>query len=262
MAEYRGLSKEEVKLLSRLEYEGKNIVNRQYILSLLNNDIKKTSNILYTLVKKNRIKRLKRSKFIIVPLKAPNMMWGENQYVIAGEYMEGKEYYIGYFSAYNTYGFTDQVPQTMYVLNTYFSGTKTINNLQFKFIKVSKSKIYGFRNMEINGKKIRISDKERTLVDLMFNPDAVGGIESAADILRNNIDKIELKKLIKYAAMFPDRGTIKRIGYVLSDAGIGKSSLAVLKNRAKGGSLIKFSKNGSRKGVINTEWGLIINDSN
>jgi predicted transcriptional regulator of viral defense system len=195
-------------------------------------------------------------------MKAPNMMWGENQYVIAGEYMEGKDYYIGYFNAYNAYGFTDQVPRTMYVLNTSFSGIKTINNQQFKFIKVSMDKIYGFRDMEIKGKKIRISDKERTLVDLMFNPDAVGGIRPAADILRNNLDKIETKKFIKYAAMFPDRGTIKRIGYVLSDAGIGKSRLAVLKNRAKGGSLIKFSKNGTRKGAINTEWGLIINDSN
>ncbi|HPD19106.1 MAG TPA: type IV toxin-antitoxin system AbiEi family antitoxin [Candidatus Goldiibacteriota bacterium] len=260
MAEYSGLSKEEVKLLSRLEYEKKNIVNREYLLNLLNSDPRKTSNIIYRLVKKGRLKRIKRTKYIVVPMKAPNLLWGENEYVLVDEFMDGKDYYIGYLNAYNFYGFTDQIPQITNVLNAKYSGKKIINNLSFKFIKIPAIRIYGLKDIDINGRKVKISDKERTLVDLIYNPDPVGGIRVAANIFKKNIKNINIEKLINYVSLFANKGTIKRIGFLLSMAGVKNKKLFKLLKIIKNTSVIKFNNNANRSGKINKEWGIIIND--
>lgn len=104
---------------------------------------------------------------------------------------------------------------------------------------------------------------ERTLVDLIYFPDPVGGTKKAFEILEIEASsgKTDIKKLIKYAISFPAVSTRKRIGFVLDKSGIPEKILAPLERSVKNTSLVTLYGSKSRKGTIDNKWKVIIDAS-
>ena len=71
--------------------------------------------------------------------------------------------------------------------------------------------------------KVCISDKERTLVDFIYNP--IGSFENIETVLRDNIKKINLDKFIRYLKQFPVVSVRKRAGFLLEKLGCNDSLL-------------------------------------
>jgi len=261
MTKYAPISKEEIKLISQLEYEDVIVVSRNYLLKLYKNDSQKVDYLLSDLTKKGRLKQLARTKYLVIPIKAPYQMWSENEFIIADALMDGKNYYIGYNNMFNFYRFTQQIPQTTFVLNTRFSKRKIIDGKSYKFIKINENKLYGLTTLKINRRKIWISDKERTLVDLVYNFKPIGSIKGVFRIIKSEIKNIDTDKFIIYAAKFPNITTRKRIGYYLSNLKIkDKSIKPIIESISKSNTLTPLYESKSRKGKIDKKWKLIINE--
>lgn len=260
MKKYASISKEEMALISRLEYEGIRVLSRKYLLMLYKNDVQKVDYLLSDLTDKGRLKQLARTKYLVIPIRAPYQEWSENEFIIADALMDGRDYYIGYNNMFNFYGFTPQIPQTTFILNTRFSKRKVIDGKSYKFIKINESKLYGLTTLEIDGRKIRISDKERTLVDLIYNFKPLGSIKEALRVMKGEIKKINLDKFIRYATKFPNIATRKRIGYCLSNLRIKDEAIRpLIKSITKSNTLTPLYESKSRKGKIDKKWKLIIN---
>jgi predicted transcriptional regulator of viral defense system len=121
--------------------------------------------------------------------------------------------------------------------------------------------MYGLESIDIRGKAAIVSSRERTLVDLLYYSNPVGGLSAAADILNRFIKagKCDTKKLIEYAVKFPIIKTRKLIGLTLEKAGVNEKLLAPLEKSVKKTSLISFTDN--RKGTINEKWRVIVSAS-
>jgi predicted transcriptional regulator of viral defense system len=65
-------------------------------------------------------------------VKAPYQEWSENEFIIADALMDGRNYYIGYNNMFNFYDFSQQIPQTTFILNTRFSKRRTIDGESYK----------------------------------------------------------------------------------------------------------------------------------
>ena len=256
---YKSLSKDEIYLISRAEFEKQKLITRAFTLKLFN-DNKKTDNILDKLTRKGRLLQIEKGKYFIVPIKAPNQLWTPNEFITAKYWMGDTPYYIGYFIMYNYWGFTDQVPQTIYVLNTEKSRSKTIGSVNFKAIKIIEEKYYGIKSIKIEGEEVIVSDKERTLVDLIYNPP--GSFENMKKIFEESIRKVNLEKFIKYLIKFPSKAVIKRAGYLLESFGYSDKQIQKLKNNLgnKKTYVVLNPEDQSRKGKINKNWKLIINE--
>jgi len=255
---YSELSKDAVYLLSRAEFEKQKVITTEYAVKVLGSYRKATS-MLDNLSKRNRLIQLKRGQYIIVPLKAPNQLWMPNEYVIAALWMDNIPYYIGYTSMYSYWGFTDQVPQSVTILNTAKEGKKNIKNIKFIAIKTSPKKMYGIKKIKIEGQDILVSDKERTLVDFIFRP--MGGWENVQSVINAQLSSIDISKFISYLIKYPSAAVRKRGGLMLEKAGVSQDDLNILK-KSIGGKNTYTNFNpfiNSRKGKVNTEWKLIIN---
>jgi len=114
---YSELSKDTVYLLSRSEFEKQKVITTEYAVKLLGNYLK-TTRLFDKLAKRNRLIQLKRGKYLVVPLKAPNQSWMPHEFIVAFLWMGEKPYYIGYNLMYNYWGFTEQIPQSVTLLNT------------------------------------------------------------------------------------------------------------------------------------------------
>ena len=255
---YSGLSKDAVYLLSRTEFEKQKVITTKYAVKVLGSYRKATS-MLDTLAKRNRLIQLRRGRYLIVPLKAPNQLWMPNEYVVASLWMDKIPYYIGYSSMYNYWGFTEQIPQSVTVLNTMKEWKRNIKNIRYVAIKVSSRKMYGIKKIRIDEEDILISDKERTLVDFIFKP--MGSWKNVQSVINGQINNIDLQKLIHYLKKYPVAAVRKRAGLMLERAGVFPKDLTKLKKSigAKN-TYINFNPfNKSRKGKVNQDWKVIIN---
>ena len=255
---YTNLSKDEIYLISRAEFEKQPLINTSFAQKLFSNT-NKAAKVIASLARKGRIICLEKGKYVLVPLKAPNQQWMPNEFVIASLWMGPIPYYIGYFTAYNYWGLTEQIPQTVYVLNTKRSCRRTIGNVRYEAIKISKDKYYGVQKVKIEEQDISISDRERTLVDFICKP--IGSFDNVQPVLKKNLSRIDLKKFVGYLNRFPIISVRKRAGYYLDKLKVKSSLLALLKKGiGKDETYVTLdSSNKSRKGKINKDWRIIVN---
>ncbi len=255
------LNQKEAEIVARLSYEEKDIVTAQELDSFLPGDFTYRKQLVYNLKKKGILKPVKRGVYIYVPLESVPTGRRVSEFLIPPIFFHQDNYYIGYSTMFNYYGFTDQQFQIDYVPNTTRCMKKTIAGVSFKFVKIPYSRFYGLEKINIKGKEIIVSSKERTLIDLIYFNRPVGGITTAGKILNRFImeKKCDVKKLIEYAVTFPGVKTKKVIGFNLELAGVSDNMLKPLEKSVENTSLISLSD--SRKRSINKRWKIITNDT-
>ena len=255
---YKGLSKDEIYLISRAEFEKQTLITTAFVQKVFEQK-NKASRVLVYLQRKGRVLRIERGKYLLVPLKAPNQSWTPNEFLVASLWMGESPYYIGYSSAYNYWGFTEQIPQTISVLNTRKGLKKLIGKLSYRLVKVSSQKIYGLQKNNIDGGSFFISDKERTLVDFIYKP--MGSWGNVEDIIKGQLSEINVEKLVRYLIRFPVVSVRKRAGFILQKLGVSQKLLVPLQaSIGKENTYIVFNPFiKSRKGKVDSGWKVIIN---
>ncbi len=255
---YSNLSKDELYLISRAEYERQKLITSEFANRLFASP-KRTADVLDTLTRKGRLVQLQRGKYLVVPIKAPNQQWAPNEFVVAALWMGEVPYYIGYYTMYNYWGFTEQIPQKVFVLNLKKNVKKTIGNLQYEALRIDKKRYFGVQKIKIEDVEVCISDKERTLVDFMYNP--MGSFANMKMVLKDNISGINLNKFVGYLVRFPVVSVRKRAGFFLEEIGCKNSLLAEIKKNIgnKNTYVVLDPSKKLRKGKINKEWKIIVN---
>jgi len=258
----RQLGPKQTEVVARLSYEKTTVITKERLEELFGKSAL-VRQLIYKLKKKGILKPITRGVYYYSPLEAGPAGVRINEWLIPPILFPKGNYYVGYSNMYNYYGFTDQIFQTFYVLNTSRQRERAICGIPFKLVKISPKRMYGLENIKISDSQVIVSDKERTLVDLIYFPDPVGGLKKAFEILKQEAfsGKTDVKKLVKYAVSFPTVSVQKRVGFVLDKSGISKKLLAPLERSIKNTSLITLYGSKSRKGTIDNKWKVIIDAS-
>ncbi|MBI4398155.1 MAG: hypothetical protein HY586_03425 [Candidatus Omnitrophica bacterium] len=251
----------EANIVGRLTYEKKTIVTSKDLENLFNLSPEDRWQVVFRLKKKNRLTPIKPGVYVFSPLEAGPTGRGMNPFLIPPVFFPRGNYYIGYSSMFNYYGFTEQLFQTLYILNTSISKEKIICRVPCRFVKISESRMYGLGAVKIEGQDIFVSSKEKTMIDLLYFNKPVGGIQPAAEIFSGIVKrkKCDIKKLVEYAVKFPNVTVRKWAGVLLENAGIAGALLKPLAGSVENTAISSLGK--SRKGRLNKKWKAIINDS-
>ncbi len=251
----------ETNIVARLTYEKKTIVTAEDLDQLFKLSPDDRKQVVFRLKKKKILMPIKRGAYAFSPLEAGPEGTGVDEILIPPLFFPKKNYYIGYSTMFNYYGFTEQFFQTVYVLNTAMRMERIICSISYKFIRVSDNRMYGQEVIKVKNMDVSVSSKERTLIDLLYFNKPVGGINNAVQIFRQIVTekKCDIMKLVEYTARFPNITTRKRIGLILDDLGISDAILDPLIESVQETAISSF--NGSRKGKLNKIWRIIINDS-
>jgi predicted transcriptional regulator of viral defense system len=249
----------ETDIISRLSYEKATVVTKEQLEKLFGGTAL-VRQIIYQLKKKGILKPITRGVYYYSPLESGPAGVQINEFLIPPILFPKGNYYVGYSNMYNYYGFTDQIFQTMYLLNSSLQRERVICNVLFKLLKIPSNRMYGLEAIQIKKTDIIVSDKERTLVDLIYFPKPVGGLKQAFEIFKEQVasEKIDIRKFIRYAILFPAKSVRKRIGFVLDECGTAKKILDPLEKSLQDTSLITLYGSKSRKGRINNKWKVIV----
>jgi len=257
------LGPRETEVIARLSYEKVSLITKEQFDRWFKFNQALRKQVIFRLKKKGILTAIKRGVYFYSPLESGPAGSNINEFLIPSIFFPKGNYYVGYATMYNYYGFTDQLFQVMYILNTSMQREKAVGNTRLKMVKIPESRMYGLEKIKVRDAEVIVSGRERTLIDLVYFPEPIGGMKKAFEILKEQIKsrKTDIAKLIKYALKFPDTSTVKRIGFILEKAGLNNRKLMPLLKAAKKTSLINLYPSKSRKGRINRKWMVIENAS-
>ncbi len=255
------LGPKETEVIARLSYEKATLITKEQFDKWFEFNPALRKQIIFRLKKKGILTTIKRGVYFYSPLESGPAGSNINEFLVPPIFFPKSNYYIGYSTMYNYYGFTDQIFQTMYILNTSLQRAKTIGNVRYKMVKIPAKRMFGLENIKIEDTEVIVSDRERTLVDLIYFPEPVGGLKRAFSILKEQAmdGKTDIKMLIKYSVKFPNISIKKRIGFALEQVGLKGKTLEPLLKTVRNTSLITLYPSKSRKGRINMKWMVIEN---
>lgn len=246
------LSTKEVELITRLEFYGKEIYVKQEIISFCK-DKKLAAYLIKKLLEKGRLRKIIKNIYLFIPMKAPGGLWAGNEYLIAKALARKANYYIGYATVFNSYGFTDQVAQMIQVVNDKYSIRKTFLGVRYKLIKVLPNRFFGLETRKIKNEEVVFPTKERAMIDVFEFYD----IRKAFVVLKDQFTKLNIPLFVEYLTKYPVLRVRRRAGFFLEKLGADKKLLSKIDVGEKGYTPLYDA--GSNKGEINTTWRLIIN---
>ncbi len=170
-----------------------------------------------------------------------------------------KPYYIGYWSALNHYGFTEQTPPCVYIATPKPRNSRKILNVEFKFVTIVPRKMFGVATITtVENTPVKISTPAKTFVDCLDHPEHAGGIDEVARALYFSASKLNLETLSKMAIKIGNGAVIKRLGHISEVLGLDKC-VNVLENAEikKGCSVLDPLS--PKRGKIKAKWSLVVN---
>jgi predicted transcriptional regulator of viral defense system len=176
-----------------------------------------------------------------------------NRFQIASAINESS--FVSHHTAFEYYGITDQVFYDVYVSSNSRFHDFEFDGYRYHFIKSRISK--GISNVQLSG-GIRITDKERTIIDSLRDINLIAGLEEVLECVRS-MRFIDEKKMLDYLAAYNKMFLYQKVGFVFSlykeELGISNEFIAECKKHV--GNSKRYISNGIVYGVYSRDWKLI-----
>lgn len=257
----------EMQLLAYAQMRKQETISLGEIAPILGITKKQERELFSRLSRAGIIVRLKRGIYLIPPRIPAGGRWTVSGYYILSKLMDvlKGQYQISGPNAFNFYGFDDQVPNRIYVYNDRMFGERNIGGTDFVFIKTNGKRLGSTKSLKTpDGIDTVIASKTRALVDAAYDWTRYNTLPRAYGWIAETIKKEPgiTDSLIGDTLKYSNKGTTKRIGYLLTQLGINDDRLIEMKRQLSSSkSLIPWIPSQVARGSVNRRWGLIINGS-
>ncbi|MFH1285977.1 MAG: type IV toxin-antitoxin system AbiEi family antitoxin [Candidatus Micrarchaeota archaeon] len=166
------------------------------------------------------------------------------------------EYYIGFISAMNYWGMTEQLPIVVHVALK--SQKRRLEAVQTEFVFVKKKSLGDFVQVQFDETSVNISSIEQTILDGLSFPEYCLGIGEVAKAIHYSTKRIDWSKLMRLAN--EEKGVVRRrLGFLLELLGLKKQAKE-LSSKFTG---FMWLDPGAQKEEFeyNKKWGLKVNKS-
>ena len=194
---------QETKLMKFLSDRELDIFTYQKLRGFSDLHIDYLQSTLESLVKKNLLSRIEKGKYCSHTFR--------NEYVISNYLVD--DGVVGYWSALNLHGLTEQFPNVVFVQTSKQKKHKTIFGVRYQFIKVKPEKQVGIIKEGYGNHQYHITDVEKTIIDCFDLPNYSGGF---AELLRAFFEaELNEDKMIIYCKAIQNLSINKRMAYLI-----------------------------------------------
>jgi predicted transcriptional regulator of viral defense system len=136
----------------------------------------------------------------------------------------GAPYYIGLLSAAQYYGAAHHRPQQFQIITNQKRRPITCGQVKIVFITNKDAAETPTQKINSSHGYLTVSTPEATARDIVIYANRCGGIENTLDILRDLVEKIDVKKLLKLVSKSKEITWVQRLGYLLESENINEIS--------------------------------------
>jgi len=247
-------------LLTELTRQGKRLFNLDDAAQIYGHNNGALRRLLYTLIRRRWLQRIEKGKYLILPFEAGREgEWTEHEFIIASYLI--KPYYIGFRSALNYYGYTEQVSRTIFIASSRrkLKSALEISGVTYRFVCMSDRKFFGATEITLDGYRINISEREKTIVDCLNRLDCCGGVVEVAKALCYGRDELDFVKMAEYGRRNGSRAAIQRLGYLLETLDVGIGEAITLLHDSTSNSYASLDNLASPQGRYIERWKILVN---
>jgi len=222
--------------------------------------------ILHRLHRNGLIVRIRRGLYLFpkaLPLARP---WNPGVHLVISELFAacGGRYQICGPNAFHRYGWTDQVPNRVYIYNNRISGDRRVGMAAMTLIKVADERLGSIeRTGTPEGVDLIYASRVRSLVDSVYDWSRFGTLPQAYSWIQAEIarDPATSASLVLCAIRYGNMATLRRIGALAERIGMPHHLLRKLELRLKPTtSFIPWVPGRQKRGRISRRWGVVLND--
>ena len=251
------LGPHETKLLFTLEEKGVKVFTIEDAKKILNTS-SSVKHVLMNLIRKKRMQRIKKGTYLLVPARAGyEGYWTEEALAVIPHIID--MYYVGFWTAMNYWGMTEQIPVTVFIAITKRKRDMGFAHQKFKFITLSKKKFFGYVQEKRNEINFNITSREKTIVDGLMHPEYCGGIAEVVKAMWNSRENVDWEKVLHMARKVKMSIVLRRLGYLLSILGIQRNISDIIKKEKFHGYQFLDPLGEKKRLGYSDEFGLIIN---
>ena len=252
------LGANELRLLFTIEEEGKSVFSISDAKRILGTSEASVRNVVYRLKKKGRIEGIEKGKYLLIPARAGyEASWSEVPFLLVPHLIN--VYYIGFWTALNYWGMTEQVPRSVFVVTTKRKRGVKYGPTKFELVTLGKRKFFGYMEGKASGGAFNISSKEKTIIDCLLYPKYCGGMDEVVKGIWGARDEMDFLRLYEYSKRMDVNVVLRRLGYVIDLLKIEKeigSEIASLKFKG----FMWLDPLGPKKALeYSKEYGLMVN---
>jgi len=250
---YTILSTRQSELLEGLIVKHGQIITSQDIFSQAkeNWDYQQTKNLITKLVKNGWLIRIKNGLYAISDLSNRGFL-SLSFYTVAGLLVE--ESYVSFESALQYCGMFDQLTSKIVSVSLKKFKTVLLNDTEYNFIKTKEKLFFGWQEVIIDNKNVRIAFAEKALIDMVNFRKSKYAVDSVIEKLTEQKHNLDLARLVEYLKAFSE-ATVKTFGFIFDLLNIDSTNIYSL---AENSIKIKYSTHkmlaGDKK--FNAKWRL------
>lgn len=211
----------------------------------------KTHQSVFYLKQKDLIREVEKGKYLVLGFEPHKIL--SNPFFIASQIVYPS--YISFRSALNHYGFTEQVPFTIYLVTTKRKKEIQFNNYRYKYVTLAPHKFFGYKKQLIGELPVLLAEKEKAIVDSLDQLKYAGGFEEVAKALFNAKGEIDNQKLTEYALKMKNKTLCSRLGFLLEKYGMNTKGL----KDSLSTSFIPIDPDKPKSKVWDRKWRLNVN---
>lgn len=226
------------------ELEKYPVFNLKIVRDIIKKDNYYTKLVIYRLKKEKLILEIEKNKYTVNKdsfLIASNIIWPS---------------YISCWSALRYYNLTEQLPTIIQIITTKKRKKTEINfnNAKIVFIKTKSKNFFGYKKERYKNFDIFIAEKEKALIDsVLFKKISLLEIY---DIIKNNINDININLFVDYLIKTKNKTLIKRFGFLFDKLSVNKYDKFKKYIDFK---YIPFDYSIRKMGIKNKKWRIIEN---
>lgn len=254
------------RFFAYVQLKKKDIIRTGELLPVLGITEPQERDLLRRLSNSGWLVRLKRGVYLVPPRIPAGGRYSPSVGLILAKLMEeldGK-YQICGPTAFNFYGFDNQVANITYAYNNVISGTRSIGSLTLRLIKIKTERLGATDSFKTQEEvQIIYSSRTRTLMDAVYDWTRFNSLPRGYDWIRSEInrDSSLANKLVDTVIHYGNQATTRRIGYLLDRMNQPPEIMQRLMDQLSDSkALIPWIPVRTAKGTTNRKWGVIVND--
>ena len=258
----RSLSPQESRVVLSMTEHGAREVERQQIIDMLGVSPQATDHVIRGLRRKGWLQRASWGRYLLIPPEmGPEALGESNVLALASRIADPN--YFGYGTAAKHYGFTTQHRQVIRLVTPVRTRNRRVLDTEIRIVNPVQRKFFGFGPVDVLGYSVKMSDREKTVIDCIDRPSLAGGEGEAATILATACRRIDWHKAATYLERMSSKTLTRRFGWLAEHAGatIPDDVRAHLHDLAKGSGKAFFGPRIPRPSAIGYQdiWQLTVN---
>jgi len=207
------------------------------------------------------VTRLRAGLYTLVPFELGRATeYVGDPYVIAREMCEGHPYFLSHASAMELHRMVTQPQFTIYVSSTMRTPPRSVHGHEYRFVTVKPTEFFGLTQVWVTKQQsVMVSDKERTILDALRQPQYAGGIPEVAKALWMIRENIKIPQLLNYVLRFSSGALRRRLGFLLELYAMASSDQLELLRSKLSSTYDRLDPTLPKSGSFQARWRLQLN---